>query len=157
MTTKFTRKVNRLPFKQIYQSNNSFFVTICVQDRIEIFDICSNDNFVNCIAKSTQNGDAVVASTQITKLCADSLLNISLIYENIELGNWVIMPNHIHFIVHFLDTPKSKFSGKKSNLGSITKSFKLHFQKAIVEATTASPFQNSEPQLLQSYFIGKKF
>lgn len=37
MIKKFIRKKNRLPCKEVYHSNNAFFVTICVKERRNIF------------------------------------------------------------------------------------------------------------------------
>ena len=99
---------------------------------------------------STIEKNTLNPSVEITKLCVKSLINLTDIYENIILSDWVIMPNHVHFIIDFLDTPISKIIQKEKNLGDIIKSFKLHFQKSIVEATTVSP-------LLQVYFKQKSF
>ena len=60
------------------------------------------------------------------------------------------MPNHLHFIIDFDDTSTSKITHKNTDLGGIIKSFKLNFQKNIVEATTVS-------LLLQKYFTDKNF
>ena len=161
MLIKFTRKHNRLPFKKLYQSNNSYFVTICVEGRRYIFDMVYNGKIIRRIALTpgngdtctVVNGDTVVASTLVTKLCMESLLNLYEIYENISIGDWVIMPNHIHFIINFLDIPRSKFTCKVADLGTIIKSFKLHFQKRIVEATTVSPLIHTNvTSSLQNYF-----
>lgn len=155
MSAQFIRKKNRLPFKNLYAAYNSFFITLCVAKRVEIFGMNLNgemqDYFVNVQNRkndsndtANHNGDAVVASTEITKLCETSLLNIRNLYDNIEIGCWVIMPNHIHCVLHFVDIPQSKVTRRESNMGDVIKSFKLHFQKSLVEATTVSP-------LLQSY------
>jgi len=46
--------------EEIYKSNNSFFITICVSDRREIFEMCLNGEMI-----ILNNGDTVVASTEI--------------------------------------------------------------------------------------------
>jgi putative transposase len=136
-TSKFTRKPNRLPVSEIYRSNNSFFITICTQGKQCVFGMYSSrDGLVN--------GDTVVASTtEVSKICENSLLNIYELYENISLGDWVIMPNHIHFVITLLGRPVSKQNLKEKDLGDVIKSFKLYFQNSVVAATTVSPSLNN--------------
>ncbi|MEI6728430.1 MAG: hypothetical protein WCK98_02195 [bacterium] len=93
------------------------------------------------------DGDSVVACTGDDKdlqglfssIVIDSLFNLMNLYEGVYLDKWVVMPNHIHFIIILDQFPRSKISDKPANLSGIIKSFKLHSQKRVVEATTASP------------------
>jgi putative transposase len=153
MKEKYIRKHNRIPLLAIYSSANYFFVTICVNNRACVFDTClngkimTNDSDIEILGNGDTelwgNGDTEVAAT--TKICVDSLFSVIDMYENVSLGDWVIMPNHLHLIITFSDTPIVKLTGKSSYLGAIIKSFKINFQKSIVEQTSVSP-------LLKKYF-----
>ena len=136
----FIRKKNRLADKKLYEGNNAYFVTICVQDRFCAMDFVNNGDTVlygDTVVASTKHYDTVVAST-----VQKSLLNLLEMYDDIVLDYWVIMPNHIHFILFFGNKPISKISGKIASLGDIVRSFKLHSQKTIVEATTVLPLSD---------------
>jgi putative transposase len=126
----FHRKNNRLGNKELYQKNNWYFVTICIQDRKCIFEMLHCDNF--------NNGDTEVAST--TGVVISSLIQVTYFYNDIELLDWVVMPNHLHFVVKFKQKPSGPHSEKLISLGDFVKSFKVAFQKKIVEATSVSPF-----------------
>jgi REP element-mobilizing transposase RayT len=98
----FHRKNNRLGTKKLYQKNNCYFVTICVQHRKCIFETLHSDN--------SNNGDTEVAST--TNIVVSSLIQVANFYYDIELLDWVIMPNHLHFVVQFKQKPSAPNSGK---------------------------------------------
>ena len=149
----FVRRRNHLKDKSLYESGFWYFVTVCVEGRKNIFDIKSSDDFRTSSillngdnGKTLGDGDTVVAATMLTNIVVGSLFNLYVLYENIILDEWVIMPNHIHFIIGFNGAPLSKITNKKSDLGSIIKSFKLYAQKQIVAATTVSPSPSTEPQ-----------
>ena len=133
----FIRKSTRLPFSQIYNSNNSFFVTICVEGRMCIF---VEENF-NSPKITVNNGQINLSAT--VKIVKQTWLNLPDYFENILLDEFVVMPNHFHGIITFLDVPKSKFTGKESNLGKIIKYFKarstLQIKQLLVEEKLVSP------------------
>lgn len=110
----FSRKKNRLPFKNLYQGGYWYFVTLCVQDRCEIFveeSLCFpfSPNF-----QLNQNGIIIEQ---------EWLANLNF-YQNIILDEYVIMPNHFHGIVRFDGTPISKTTQKPVDLAKIISAFK---------------------------------
>ena len=114
---KFTRKPNRLPNKEIYKSNNSFFVTICVQDRV-------------CCLSQIQDGK-VNLSPNTGEIVEGVWLNLPEIFTNIVLDEYVIMPNHFHGIITFLDIPTRKSNGKSIDLSEIIRTLKAKSKRLI--------------------------
>jgi putative transposase len=125
----FTRKTNRLPHKPLYQGNNWYFITICTANRKCIF-VEENldspyspggyvDGEINFSA--TGHGQLKLSATDIVHQTWYSLREV---FTNITLDEFVIMPNHIHGIIGFEGTPKSKFTDKPTDLSKIIKYFK---------------------------------
>lgn len=74
-----------------YSSNNLYFVTICVQDRKSILGKVVGDYaFLSPYGR--------IADMQWLKM--------TLIFEEVELDEYVIMPNHIHGIIGIRATVK---------------------------------------------------
>lgn len=63
-----------------YTSENYYFVTICTDEKKNLFGMAENLSFIGKIAK-------------------EELLNIPCHYDGIQIENYVIMPNHIHMII----------------------------------------------------------
>lgn len=78
------RNSNRIPDYD-YSQSGYYFVTICTKDKIELFGYVNKD-IVNL------NVLGIIIEKWITKLPYK--------YKNIKIDNYVIMPNHIHFILH---------------------------------------------------------
>ena len=121
MPPKFIRKKNRLPYPQIYQSNNSFFVTICVQDRKCIF------------VEETPTFPTSTSTFDINNIIQNEWLNIAKYYSNVVLDEFVIMPNHFHGVISFNKTPIANISQKNTNLSKIISTFKTITTKKIKE------------------------
>jgi REP element-mobilizing transposase RayT len=96
MSDKFVRKANRLSFKQVYNSNNYFFVTMCVQDRACIF-VEETPTFPFLIKDIIQN----------------EWLNIAKFYSNVILDEFVIMPNYFDGIIGFNGIPVANINQQK--------------------------------------------
>ncbi len=105
-----SRKSNRLPYKIIYSTNNSFFITICVDKRRCLLSIVTEDGKL----KLTPTGELV----------SESWLSICDFVGDIILEDFVIMPNHFHGIITFIDTPYFINSGKNVDLTQIVGMFK---------------------------------
>ncbi len=110
------RKSNRLP-EWNYGNLSSYYLTICTKDRLHFFGEIYNSEM-----NLTPAGD-------IARTC---WLAISNHFDNVELGEFVIMPNHIHGIINIRDhadrasrVPTNRFQniGKKT-LSSIVGSYK---------------------------------
>lgn len=77
------RKSNRLSGFD-YTQNGMYFVTICAFNRACIFgDIVKGETHLNAIGE----------------IVAEEWVKTSAMRHNVELGEWVVMPNHLHAIV----------------------------------------------------------
>ena len=76
-----------------YSQNGMYFVTICTKDREEFFGEIKNNS---------------VVLNNIGKIVQEELLNTPIIRSNVILDDWVIMPNHLHFIIEIrnVETPR---------------------------------------------------
>jgi REP element-mobilizing transposase RayT len=137
-----SRKKLRLPDDRLYSNNNSFFVTICVQDRKCIFgDVTdgSNQTVGESPAFLTHSLNTTKMNLNIIgQIVSQEWLNTSNFYNNVELLDYVVMPNHFHGIITFLDTPTSVITGKITNLSKIIGTFKSVAYKKILSATKPS-------------------
>jgi putative transposase len=87
MTEKF-RNIYRVPSSRMqnwdYGSNGGYFITICTQKRVHYFG-------------ETKNGMMVL--TEIGKQAEICFREIPIHFAFVELGNFVVMPNHVHAII----------------------------------------------------------
>jgi putative transposase len=87
MQNKFQNKF-RIPSTRLqtwdYSKNGSYFITICTQNREHYFGKIENGN---------------MQLSEIGKLAEQYWIEIPNHFPYIELGNFVIMPNHIHGIL----------------------------------------------------------
>jgi len=83
------KKYKSLRLKEYdYSLPGAYFVTICVKDRKCLFGEVSGDEMIlNEAGKITQN----------------EIVNIPGHYENVELGECVVMPNHVHLVIYKYD------------------------------------------------------
>lgn len=91
MTNTFIRKNNRL-YGFDYNANAHYFITTCVDKKIP------------CLSKI--NGEKTLLTTQ-GKIIETYLNTLKTKYPHIQLGEYSIMPNHIHLIL-FRSTAVSK-------------------------------------------------
>jgi putative transposase len=87
MQNKFQNKY-RIPSSRLqtwdYGTNGAYFITICTQNREHFFGI-------------VQNG--TVQLSEIGKISERLWIEIPNQFPFIELGNFVVMPNHVHGIL----------------------------------------------------------
>lgn len=69
-------------------SSGWYFVTICTEDRI-------------CHFGTIQNG--FMRLSDIGSIVADEWTKTPIIRPNVELDRWVVMPNHLHGIIHLIE------------------------------------------------------
>jgi REP element-mobilizing transposase RayT len=122
---KYAIQSSRLPGYD-YAQNGLYFVTICTKNREEFFGIIEN-------GKMVLNG--------IGEIVQDELLKTPRIRKNVNLDQWIIMPNHLHIIIEIYNTDaycrdalqcvstgdmqyKNKFGPQINNLSSIIRGFK---------------------------------
>lgn len=82
-------KQRKLPRKRNwdYSWHGTYFITICTKDRINYFGKINKNNMkLNDIGKIAEN-------------CWDE---IAQHFDDVEPDTFVVMPNHIHFIIHLL-------------------------------------------------------
>lgn len=80
---KPTRRSIRLPSYD-YTSSGAYFVTICTKNRQHFFG-------------EIRNGKMILS--KIGKIASQNWRDISNHYDHVELGEFVVMPNHIHGII----------------------------------------------------------
>ncbi len=75
-----------------YGTNGAYFITICTQNREHFFGTIQNDN---------------MQFSKIGKLAEQYWMEIPNHFSFIELGNFVVMPNHFHgiLIINKIDVP----------------------------------------------------
>jgi len=86
-----TRKPNRMK-NYDYSQNGAYFITICVKDRHEL------------LCKITVGDDAHIVPvniqyTECGEIVKKHIENISVIYDDVNVNEYVIMPNHVHMII----------------------------------------------------------
>ncbi|MDD3296242.1 MAG: transposase [Candidatus Omnitrophica bacterium] len=80
------RKLTRLK-KYDYSQTGYYFVTICTQNRKEIFASIKNNQII---------------LNEFGRIVKKSWLQIPEHFKNIELDKYIIMPNHIHTIINIV-------------------------------------------------------
>lgn len=126
-----------------YSQNGYYFVTICTKNRENFFgEIIDGKMFLNEIWKNVEQ----------------NWKNIILHYQNVEIDEFIIMPNHIHWIIiinvgnDYYRSRNIKNYGNENihslpNLSNIIKWFKIWCTKNIREK-----FQNFEFWWQKSFF-----
>lgn len=103
-----------------YSTEGAYFITLCIKGRKNLLSkiISGNDE---CVA--TQN-----RLSNYGLICDKYINNINIKYENVSVDHYVIMPNHIHFIIFLSGTMKAS---SPTNLKTIVRSFKTMVTKEI--------------------------
>lgn len=92
MDSLHKRKSNRLS-EYDYSQNGMYHITICTEKHKKILSEITYDS-VGAIINRPQ-----IKLTQIGELADDAINNIPLVYDNISIEKYVIMPNHIHLLL----------------------------------------------------------
>ena len=118
----FRRKDIRIP-EFDYSQPGAFFVTIVTKDRKTLFG-------------HVDNGKMVL--NNVGKLAEEVWLALPTHFPNVELGEWVIMPNHIHGIIsinveatHASPLPRISKGPAPGSIGAIIGSFKSAVTKRV--------------------------
>ena len=111
-----------------YSSKGYYYITICTKNKI--------DYFGNIICR-----DAIhrVSLSKIGEIAKQYWLAIPKYHPYVELDEFIIMPNHIHGIIHIVETPymaspnnmnnKNKFGPQSKNIASIVRGYKSSITK----------------------------
>lgn len=131
-----------------YGTDGAYFVTICSYERTLIFSEITN---------------GVIQLSSIGKIINEQLEKTHLIREYITITEWVIMPNHIHFVIfihknseepehlsprgtylHFPEGYKNKFGPQSENLASIIRGIKSAVTTQAKKSGIAIPIWQSK-------------
>lgn len=75
-----------------YSDNGLYFVTICCQKKENYF------------WETDKSDKGIIKLTEAGKITADTIESIQNRYENTRIDNYVVMPNHVHFIIELSDS-----------------------------------------------------
>ena len=123
------RKRNRLELFD-YSSCAAYFITICTYTKKCLFWASKQPNFV---------GEDIILPPEsvnlsaIGKVVKQSIESISVHYPNIEVWDYVIMPNHVHMIL-VIPEACGRMISSPTNKGSVLTAvgqMKRHVSKAI--------------------------
>ena len=121
-----------------YASEGMYLITICTKNRLHILSKIIDDSMQNIKPVGANCVRPIIKLSKIGKIINKEINNISEIYDNINVNEYVIMPNHIHLIIEIEDG-RTQFAPTISQIvkqykGSITK--KLNYsiwQKSFYE------------------------
>jgi putative transposase len=117
-----------------YSKPGAYFITICTKDKIYIL--------------GNIEGEKVIYSP-IGKIAEECWLNIPDHFPDIELDQWVIMPNHIHGIIFILD------AGRGVQLNAPTTACSNDNPNSSLSVSTRfskiSPSKGSLPIIIRTY------
>lgn len=103
MQNKFQNKY-RIPSARLqtwdYANNGTYFITICTQNRHHFFGTIQNQE---------------MQLSEIGKLAVQFWLEIPNHFPFIELGNFVVMPNHVHGILIINHSVETRFIASNNN------------------------------------------
>ena len=85
-----------------YSQEGLYFVTICVQDRVCLFGKIVTSSVPKFGPPSPQREGKYMVLNEFGKIAQQELLKTNDIRGNIEIDSFVVMPNHVHFIVHIV-------------------------------------------------------
>ena len=103
-----------------YSTPGAYFITICVKERKELLSKIVGDD------AHIVPGNSL---SEIGLICDKYINNINIKYENVTVDKYVIMPNHIHFIIFLHGTMWA--SSPTKNIETIIRSFKTMVTKEI--------------------------
>lgn len=103
MQNKFQNKY-RIPSARLqtwdYANNGAYFITICTQNRHHFFGTIQNQE---------------MQLSEIGKLAVQFWMEIPNHFPFIELGNFVVMPNHVHGILIINHSVETRFIASNEN------------------------------------------
>lgn len=83
------KKYKSLRLKEYdYSQPGAYFTTICVKERKCLFGEVSGDEMI---------------LNEAGKIAQNEIISIPTHYENVEIGEYVVMPNHVHMVVYIYD------------------------------------------------------
>ena len=123
MEQRPVRKPNRLP-NYDYSQIGAYFVTVCVQDMRCI---------LSRVLPDASGWDAFVDLTPIGQCVNDVLSEMAEHSPNIRIDRFVIMPNHVHFLISIVNDASGGASGRTPPTNTLSRfigTFKRFTQKS---------------------------
>ena len=117
------RKRNRLE-NYDYSSSGAYFITVCTKDRKNIFWEKSS---TVCV------GEDIILPPELSfygKITESAIKSIPQYYPNIELLQYVVMPNHIHMIL-FLVYDSGRIISSPTPVSTVVGQMKRYVSKKI--------------------------
>ena len=115
------RKSIRLKYYN-YASEGIYFITICTKNRKKLF--CYNDKIEN---NNCRGGACSAQKTRLNylgKIIQNEWISLAHRYPNVQLGEYIIMPNHLHGIIFLDDFVDSGGASPAPTIGNIICAFK---------------------------------
>ncbi len=127
MTNIYIRRTNRIS-QHDYSQPGYYYVTICTENR-------------NCILGVIEKGQMIL--NECGNAVKTYILELPIKYTDIELDQFIIMPNHVHVIINIVGTihESSEINDSKNN---------IDFKRAIHEL----PLQIVRRNMLLSKMVG---
>jgi REP element-mobilizing transposase RayT len=105
-----------------YSQEGLYFITICTQNREHLFGEIVDNNDVG--AGFSRPNINQIHKTKIGKIIENEIINLPNKYKNIKCDEYVIMPNHIHFIIEIMENIKGR-EDPAPTIGNIVGYFKF--------------------------------
>ena len=132
MQNKFQNKY-RIPSARLqtwdYANNGTYFITICTQNRHHFFGTIQNQE---------------MQLSEIGKLAAQFWMEIPNHFPFIELGNFVVMPNHVHGILIINHSVETRFIASNNNETRFIASNDINIEPQFI----VSNDNNNEPRCI---------
>lgn len=106
-----------------YSQNGCYFVTVCTKNKKHL------------LGRVNVGRDAYIPPTvelsEIGRIADKYIRNINRVYDNVTVENYVIMPNHIHFLFLFYEEPciNGGMRASRPTLFTVIRSFKTMVTK----------------------------
>lgn len=119
-----------------YSSNNIYFVTICVQDKVCCFgSVISVGTGRDLSVNNPNASNKIMELNEFGNIVSNRILWLANQYEYIEIHNFIVMPNHVHIIIEIdsmkLKSTSENISIKIKSLSSVIGAFKTTSSKLI--------------------------
>jgi REP element-mobilizing transposase RayT len=130
------RKHQRIP-NYDYSQNNAYFITMCTQNKKHILGEVKN-------CKMILNDFGIKVVSHIEK--------IELLYDDIKIDNYVVMPNHIHFIFTVSHSDSGTTQGSFPTISEIIQHLKTITTKDYIDGVKTGIYPAFDKKIWQKSF-----
>ena len=124
MKTEFKKRKNLRVPQYNYSNIGYYFITICIKNRK-----CILSQIINTTEKNSIN----LKLLQYGEISEKIIENTNKVYDNIQIYDYVIMPNHIHFICEITKNVKNNALPQNAIIPSIVGTLKKLINKECKE------------------------